>query len=159
MSLIIEYPNAISEAVCEDIVEKIDSSKTTMPIPKNDPEWNRAERLLYKTVLVHLMQYKLQILESNPALTKELGKKLKLDEFTIHKVSSSPCFRPPSRKHVVTFVLFLSQSENGELKFKNKIVTSEMGKLVFFPDDIDHIYTINEQSNEYWVISNQISTL
>lgn len=159
MSFIIEYPNVISEAICEDILEKTDLSKIWTPIPKNDQRWNRAERLLYKTVLVHLTQYKLQILESNPDLAKELGKKLKLEEFTIQKVTSRQFLRPPSRKHVVTFVMFLTEPEGGELKFKHKTVIPEIGKLVFFPDDVEHIYTINPQKGEYWVISNQISTL
>ena len=122
MNDIVEYPYVLSELICEDILEKIDFSKNMISIPKNDAEWNRAERLLYKTLLIHLNQYKLKIIDSNPELARELGNKLKLEEFTIQKVQDSPLFRTPSRKHVVSFILFLTNPEGGELKFTNKII-------------------------------------
>ena len=159
MSNIVEYSSVLSELICEDIIENIDPLKSTIPIPKNDPEWDRIERILYKIILTLLTQYKLHIMESNPVLAKELGKKLKLEEFTIQKAVGPRFLRPVSRKHVVTFVLFLTQPQGGELKFAQHTIIPEIGKLVFFPDDLDHMYTMAPHTGEYWVISNQISCI
>ena len=157
MNDIVEYPSVLSELICCDILEKIDLSEPITNIPKNNEDWNRAERLLYKTLLIYLNQYKIKTIESNPELAKNLGNKLKVEEFTIQKVTGPQFVRKPSRKHVVSFILFLTKPEGGELKFKHAQITPEIGKLVFFPDDVEHIYTILANKGDYFAIANQIS--
>ena len=97
MNDIVEYPSVLSELICCDILEKIDLSEPITNIPKNNEDWNRAERLLYKTLLIYLNQYKIKTIESNPELAKNLGNKLKVEEFTIQKL---PKLKSTSSKYL-----------------------------------------------------------
>ena len=176
MSFVIEYPNILLDILCEDIIELFNEqnecqSTTIMNIPKNSKEWDKIERFIYKTILIKLNEYKISMLNKNSEIINELSKKLKLPSFTIQKYNDAiipnKFNRENSRKNVVTFVLFLNNPEGGELVFKKidkenlqskeYTVYPESGKLIVFPDDINHLFKINGYKGDYYVISNQIS--
>ena len=175
MSFVIEYPNILPDILCEDIIdlfnEQSELRNTSMNIPKNSKDWDKIERLIYKNILIKLNEYKISMLNKNDEIVNELSKQLKLTNFTIQKYDTdnipTKFNRINSRKNVVTFVLFLNTLQGGELIFKKMdnetsqykeyIVYPESGKLVIFPDDINHLFKINNYKGEYCVISNQIS--
>jgi len=176
MTFVLEYPNILSNLLCEDIIclydEENDKKNTNiMNIPKNSDTWDKIERILYKNVLIKINEYKINMVNKNNDIVSELSKTLKLTNFTIQKYDESSIpinfSRINSRKNIVTFILFLNKVEGGEIIFKktdltdntnteNYIVRPEIGKLIIFPDDINHIFKIQKYKGSYYVISNQI---
>jgi hypothetical protein len=194
MSYILEYPNIFSSILCEDIIDLFDEytiqqNTNVMNIPKNVPEWDKIERIIYKNILIKLNEYKISMLNKNDEIVNELSKQLKLNHFTIQKydltnIPSNLC-RINSRKNVITFIIFLNKPKGGNIIFKKinntlnndtlninntlninikndnlneeYVVIPEIGKIIIFPDDINHIFKINSYEDEYYIISNQIS--
>lgn len=137
-------------------------------IPKKTTTWNKIEKHIYINVLIKLNQYKMQLFQlNNEPIYNDLNKQLKLCNFTIQKYNTiipANFNRENSRKNVVTFILFLNNVDGGELIFTTNSnpetefrVRPEFGKLIIFPDNIEHIFKINSYNGDYYVVSNQIS--
>jgi hypothetical protein len=151
-------------------------------IPKKTTTWNKIEKHIYKNVLIKVNEYKMQMLHlNNETIFNDLNKQLKVCNFTIQKYNTiipENFNRDNSRKNVVTFILFLNNVDGGELIFTQNskpdnvsspitnqeqrgtsefVVRPEIGKLIIFPDSIEHIFKINSYNGDYYVISNPIS--
>ena len=136
----------------------------TYDIPKYSKEWSKIESVLYKQVLVYLNKYNMEIFNHHHKLYSTLSNDLKITNFKIQKYDNTNTLtefiREPSRKNVVTAIIFLNQPEKGgELVFSHKTISPETGNLVIFPDEVDYIYQISPCNEDYYVITTQISTV
>ena len=169
METIIEYTNVLSDILCDDIVEMFkdrpdEKRKNAYDIPKYSKEWSKIETVLYKQMLVYLNKYNMEIFNQDSKLYSTLSADLKITNFKIQQYdntnSMKEFIREPSRKNVLTTVLFLNQPETGgELVFSHKKISPVTGSLVMFPDEVDYIYNISPCSEEYYVITTQISVV
>jgi hypothetical protein len=175
MSNIIEYNNILPELLCNDIIdlfieETEDENKTIFNIPKNNDEWKKIEKILYKELLIKIKTFKNHLLMNNTNENNNLlillNKQLFTKHFTILKYDMKEGVefiknyqRTNNRFNVMTYVFFLNSIENGgEIYFSNgNIVKSETGKLLLFPDDMEYEYKCKSPiSNDQYIISGQL---
>lgn len=139
-----EYRDILTEECCEDIIEKIQEEPLT-EIPKNNKDWIRIEHHLYKNLLSCISNYKKKrvknvALETHSSISQELleglQQKMGVESFKIIQTTTQVAHynRSMSRYNLLTFVLYLNKVENGKLVFDNKVIESEIGKLVLFPE-------------------------
>jgi hypothetical protein len=176
---VIEYENVLPEELCDDLIEKFEnhSEKNNKPfikIPKNNNEWKKMEKFLYKELLIKINDYKLKLLKKQnegyvecKKLISSLNEKLYLKSFVLQKHDNlkeekdcSKFNRIISRHNVLTFIFYLNDvSEGGMLNFRDGIfVLAKKGKLVLFPENMNFIYKHNLPiSNSQYVILGQLS--
>lgn len=166
-NLIEEYPNILTEEICEDIIEKIQEDPLIQEIPKNNKEWKKTENYLYKNLLSCVSDYKKKrikniVLETECPISKELleGLQAKMGVISFKIIQNttqvSNYNRSMSRYNLLSFVFYLNKVKNGQLVFKdkddvdhsssknnnvkNRVIEPEVGKLVLFPETPELFY-------------------
>jgi hypothetical protein len=149
MNTIFEKHNSLNDIICESIIELFE--KNIFYIPKNNKEWERIERTLYKEILIGLNEYKMNLM-NNINLNNELITLLNNDLYTkdicIQKIDIGENITNkynliPNRYNVITYIFYLNDiKQGGEVVFynndmENKMINPEKGKLVLFPEDIN----------------------
>jgi len=149
--MIFESNQVLTKYVCDDIIEKFDeeSNQSVYNIPKQDPTWEKIERILYKELLIKINEYKTKLLENmieNDDLILLLNKTLYTRNITIQKVDIGSGIISkynfiPNRYNVLTYIFYLNDIDNGgEIIFENQKIIPKKGKLVLFQEDIIHPY-------------------
>jgi hypothetical protein len=171
MNTIFEKHNSLNEIICESIIELFDKQSTNeiFNIPKNNKDWERIERMLYKEVLIGVNEYKMNLLNNinlNNELIKLLNNELYMKHFCIQKIETgenaiNKYNLIPNRYNVLTYIFYLNDiNDGGEIIFENieKKLKPNIGTLVLFPENINHInYNCNPpQKNIQYIISGQL---
>lgn len=189
---IVEYKNFINKGVCDDIIDLFNESenlemknyndKSTLEtisssillIPKNNKDWEKIEKYLYKELLNKINDYKNKIFEIivdndyfKDNMISNLNSNMYLKNFVIQKIDNSKekiilkdnYYRIYDRYNFLTFILYLNDiDKGGKIYFDNgSAINSEKGKLILLPDDIQYLYHIVPPiSIEQYIITGQI---
>lgn len=143
-------------------------------IPKKNIHWERIECLLYKELLIHINNYKQELIKNfnnkdDNNLIILLNNKLFTKDFTIQKYNkvSNDCElkikkykNTNNRYNLLYYIFFLNTiSKGGEIIFKNNnridIITPEICNLLLFNDKIDYECNLPKSDNQY-IICGQI---
>jgi hypothetical protein len=146
---IYEYKNVLSNILCEDIIDKFETyQKMYFEIPKNDNEWNKIERVLYKQLLINIKNYKLHIIEhlSNnenihilPKLNNLYTKSLLIEKHNNYLIEKNALC---NRYNILIYIFFLNTvASNGKIQ-------PEIGKLVICDFDTYNKYILNISDNK-----------
>ena len=175
-TLIIEYPNSITELLCDNIIENYEiNEKSIFEIPKNNEKWTRIEKLLYKELLININKYKNSILHLNTVdsinILNLISKPLFTNSFLINKLSSqltdgkltdgkqANYFKKNNRYNVLSYIFYLNTvTDGGEIHFVNGAhILPKKGKLVLFPENLDYMYKPTIPiSNDQYIIYGQL---
>lgn len=173
MDFIVEYSNTIPDSLCDDIVvlflEYINEKNTQkMEIPKDNINWKKIERFLYKELLTKINSYKTHFIQNSIDNESSLllNENMYLRYFLIkmyETVNTTEYIenydRINSRYNVLTFVFFLNTVENGgTIYFENKMVNAEKGKLILFPDKTKYNCCLPISNNQI-IITGQLSSI
>jgi hypothetical protein len=158
-----EYKNSLTEDICETIIDEFNEENCKVfKIPKNNSQWERIERTLYKEILVKINEYKLEIISDMNKyddLSTLLNKVLYTKHLIINKLTSGENMHfIPNRYNVLTYVFFLNTiNEGGDILIDESVIKPEIGKLVIFREDIKFPYKYNSPINEIqYIISGQL---
>jgi len=162
-TLIYEQKYSIPDLLCDDIIEMFEGEKDKhspgltlsgvkphikntmdMNIPKNDPKWQKIEKLLYKelskAVEIYIKQIRSVITEY-----EVLDGEMSVDVFMIQKYikqegkyiyhNDSNVDYESHKYRIITFLWYLNDvEEGGETEFFGEYkIKPERGKLVLFP--------------------------
>jgi hypothetical protein len=177
MTSIFEYNNSLTDMICENIIEQFEENNgnnNIFNIPKNNKEWERIERLLYKELLMRLNDYKNKLLENinlNNELYTLLNNELHTKHFSVQKINIGKdkivYNFTPNRYNVLTYIFYLNDvDDGGEVVFPssenrmldNYIIKPKRGKLVLFPENIDMFnYNVKCPANcSQYIITGQL---
>ena len=144
-----EYKNALSNILCEDIIEKFETfQKNYFEIPKNDNEWNKIERILYKQLLININNYKSHIIQhlNNidninilPNFNNLYTKNLVIEKHDIYLIEKNMSY---NRYNILIYVFFLNTVEC------EGIIKPEIGKLIICDFDSYNKYILNIIDNK-----------
>lgn len=172
--LIIQYPKSIPSVLCEEIIYKFEETKqetsNKLEIPKQNEEWEKIERIIYKELVNKIYDYKKKILininkNETEKLLLLLNKKMIINSFMIQKYKAENIEtiidnynRVNNRCNVLTYVFFLNTvSDSGEIIFTNgTVIKPENGKLVLFPDNLNYLFKCKLSINDQYIISGQL---
>jgi hypothetical protein len=166
-----EYKKCLNEMLCEDIIEKFEENicpnKNIFEIPKNNIYWKKIEKILYKELLLKLNLYKGYIIQRNDAdcetMLSLLNENLYTKSLVIEKINPTNneehiCIKyynkHNNRFNVLSYILYLNTplGGGGEINYKNNVVNSEFGKLVFFNYNIYKDCYFKRPKNDYQYI-------
>ena len=176
---IVEYPNTISEFICEDIIDFFteDNTNTMFEIPKNKEQYSKIEKLLYTQLLMKIQDYKSRLINypntneknkmtnifNNKVYTKSFvvkkygGKEEEVNDFNNNNYN---------RYTFLNYILYLNvvdtDKNNGEIIFDNGIIIKpNIGKLVLFPENIHckykYMVPTNIDNEFQYILSGQLS--
>ena len=171
--LIIEFENNINSIVCDEIIEKFNEecnvSKNIFEIPKNDNNWGKIERLLYKQLLVSVNNYKKKlILLNNNIQANEMIDLISQDIYTRNfivqklEVNSKDLFcnykKTHNRYNILNFIFYLNDlQDGGEIVFDNFGIKPQKCKLVLFPQDNKYNFKCKyPKSDNQYIIFGQL---
>jgi hypothetical protein len=169
--LIIEYKNSITEFICDEIIEKFEQkNELFFEIPKDDKDWNKIERTIYKQLLININKYKSEILKIDTGKKNELYNsmnELYTKHFTIIKIEKNMEkdyynieHKSYNRFNILNYVFFLNNiTEGGQIINDYCDIKPKSGKLVIFPNDFDYKYKLRYPRNEnQYIICGKLSS-
>ena len=183
---IFKFDNSINEDICIDIIEKFEDfslNNDSFSIPKNDIQWFKIERFLFKEILNKIKIYRNNIsnfsnIKINNDIILNISNDIITNNFNIYKYN---CFsndrfysskdsmpylflkRENNRYNVLTYIFFLNYSDSFcFIKFDNGlIIEPKKGMLLIFPDDFNFTYKffLPKFENQYIIYGNLYSKL
>lgn len=178
--MIFRIENSLPEFVCDEIIEKFESSHlkvkrnidllsinksfevpfNSLTIPKFSPEWQSIERLIFKELLVNLRKFKDSCLESFTSEAIELLNKfnqpLILNDIVIHKYEYwDNCYRFKNFNKIynrsnVITFIFVLNGD-GCIEINNTLVKFNQSNLIMFPDKYELSYNVENSTPQYLI--------
>ena len=159
MTAIFEYNNSLTDMICENIIEQFEENNgnnNIFNIPKNNKEWERIERLLYKELLMRLNDYKNKLLENinlNNELCILMNNELYTKHFSIQKINIGKdeivYNFTPNRYNVLTYIFYLNDvDDGGEVVF----ASSENRMLYFSVFEISSLILFLISKSDIFII-------
>ena len=172
MNAVFEKHNSLNSMICESIIELFQEQDTNKlyNIPKNNNEWERIERTLYKELLIAINEYKMNLLKNinlHNELVTLLNNELYTKHICIQKIDIGENITNkynliPNRYNVLTYIFYLNDVvDGGEIFFSNveyDAIKPKKGKLVLFPENVNsfHYKCLPPNTNTQYIISGQL---
>lgn len=160
---IVEYPNVISEFICDDIIDFF-QEEDTHEIPKDHENYKKIEKLLYTQLLMKIQDYKSRLInypttDEKNKITDSLNQKLYTKSFIVKKYADQPIihdFNPDNynRYNCLTYIFFLDDSA-GTIEFDGIKIKPNIGSLILFPTNNDYKYIVTPNETTY-ILSGQL---